>query len=967
MRKRTSTPVWAASYLILATVACGSSASASAQDLDNQSTEPQANEPAVEETIIVTGSRLGRTAFNSPTPVNVLGEERMDDLAITNVADALNQLPAFRPITSPSTNNFRASSNIAARTLDLRGLGSTRTLTLIDGRRTVPSTEEGRFDLNSVPSILVQRSEVVTGGASAAYGADAVAGVVNLILDTRMTGVKGEASYGISEYGDAERVNFGAALGTTFADGRGHLVIGGEYADENGIGGASERDWSAKFHGFIGNPFWNADPALSNGQPQNLAADNVLFAINPGGVVTAAGPLQGLQFNNQGNLVPFQFGDAFNPARPGIQMIGGDPSVQDLYGCDGCGLFVANSHISTLGHLEFEMNSAITFKAELAYSRVTGGPSHGSTSLNYGTTAPIIIKRDNPFLTPQAQAVMDEAGVTSFPIGRSHQELGQASYISRNKTWRGMLGLEGALDNDWSWDVYYSYGRTNGRLVGTNIRREDRWNQAIDPVMAPAGIDGIPAGTIVCRSSLTDPGNDCVPANVLGPGMISDAVVNWVMGDIWQTRKFEQHAAAVNLRGTLVRNWAGDVNFATGAEYRSDHSEGEQDPLSGSGTIAFVNSTPLPAMTQKVKEAYVELGVPVLADTGAGSLNVDGALRYTDYSLSGSAWTWKIGAVWDVTNALMLRVTRSRDIRAPNALELNPNTTSQRFPLNDPKLGFAYEIPSFFGGNPDLRLEKADTFTAGAVLQPGFAPDFRLSVDYYDIKVNDAIDTISNALAILLCRQGNTDVCTIGPDDRITELRSTYQNVNTLRARGFEGIASYRLGLGDESAINVNLNANYVTKLETQLPDGSVRNFLGVTGNAGAITNIVGVPRWRADAVITYENPLFSLTAHGRYIPSALLSRDYIGPGEAGYSVNWVPTAADPRQSINDNSIDSRFYLDLGARVKIYGEGDQRIELFGGIDNVFDKEPPSNLRFLGNGLYFDPVGRYYKMGIRVEM
>ncbi len=933
---------------------------------DTPTETPSAEGSSQQGEIIVTGSRLGRNSFNAPTPVNVVGGERMDDLAISNVADALNQLPSFRPITSPTTNNFRAGSNIGARTLDLRGLGTTRTLVLIDGNRTVPSTEEGRFDLNSVPSIMIQRSEVVTGGASAAYGADAVAGVVNLILDTRFDGIKGEASYGISDYGDAQSVNFGAVFGTDFAGGRGHIVLGGEYSDQDGIGGALERDWSSRFHGFIGNPFWSSNGG--NTAPQNIAADNALFVLNPNGVITAAGPLQGLQFNEEGNLIPFQFGEFFNPAAPGIQMIGGDPSIQDIYGCDQCPLLVATEHISLLGNVEYDVSDTVRLKAQMAWSRVTGGPSFGSTSLNYGTTAPIIIRRDNAFLTPQAQAIMDDAGVTQFPLGRSHAELGGASYVSRNHTWRGILGLEGDLGNGWAWDLSYSLGRTRGRMEGTGVRNEVRWSQATDAVFAPAGIAGIPEGTIVCRSTLTDPNNGCVPANVLGPNKISAGAAAWVMGDIWQTRQFVQHAWQANLRGTLFQNWAGDVKFATGAEYRIDKSEGERDPFTASGQVNAVNATILPPMTQKVKEAYVELGVPVLADSAVGALTVDGALRYTDYSLSGNAWTWKLGAVWDVSDALMIRVTRSRDIRAPNALELNPNTTTQRFPLNDPKLNLAYEIPSVFGGNPDLELERGDTFTAGVVLQPGFIPNLRLSVDYYDIKVKGAIDTISNAIAIQLCRQGNTAVCTIGPDDRITQLRSTYQNVNTLYASGFEGVLNYLYDLGDENVINLSVNANYVRKLETLLATGQLRDFAGVTGNFGAISNLVGVPRWRTSAVITYDNPLFSVTAHGRYIPAALLSRDHIGPHEKGYSVDWVATPEDLRQSISNNRVDSRFYLDLTASVKLYGPpGETGVELFGGVDNVFDTDPPSNLRFIGNGLYFDSIGRYYKVGVRVEM
>jgi outer membrane receptor protein involved in Fe transport len=318
----------------------------------------------------------------------------------------------------------------------------------------------------------------------------------------------------------------------------------------------------------------------------------------------------------------------------------------------------------------------------------------------------------------------------------------------------------------------------------------------------------------------------------------------------------------------------------------------------------------------------------------------------------------------------MLRVTRSHDIRASSPLELNPNSRTQVFTQADPKLGIQYLMPAILGGNPNLTLEQANTFTVGAVFKPAWIPRFRLSVDFYDIKVNKAIDIVSIPLAVTICRAGTfPGICTIGRDangnpDRILQLYGTYQNVNQLRARGLEIVSNYSFDLADLSralggTLNFTINGNYVDTLRTTLPDGSLSEFAGVTGNSGSVTTIFGVPRWRADAVITYEQPAYSITTQFRYIPRGILNRSFIGPQDDGYS----PYLAN---SVSDNRIAARLYVALNARMTILDDGGHKVEIFGGINNLFDKDPPSNLRFTGNGLYFDPIGRAFKFGVRAS-
>jgi outer membrane receptor protein involved in Fe transport len=422
----------------------------------------------------------------------------------------------------------------------------------------------------------------------------------------------------------------------------------------------------------------------------------------------------------------------------------------------------------------------------------------------------------------------------------------------------------------------------------------------------------------------------------------------------------------------LFEGWAGPISGAAGVEYRTTAAEGDSDPLSKiPGIFSQTTHIPLPKIEQEVTEGYAEFGVPLLKDLPfAKSLDFDGAVRRTRYSLSGSATTWKTGLVYQLNDEYMLRVTRSHDIRAPVAGELNPNRTTIDVSLTDPKLNTQYFVSTLNGGDPKLELENADTFTAGAVLQPSWIPGLKLSFDYYDIKVKDAIDIPTSAVAMTICRSGtDPTICTIGVDrtgtpDRVVTILTTYRNINQLNAVGKEFVANYSKDLSEISDklsgnLNTTFNASIVNTLSTELPNGTKREFSNFTGNTGGAANTNGIPKWRGDAIITYSQTSYSLTAHVSYIPEALQNPDWIGPDQPGYSVN-LPN------SVNDNNVSSRTYLDLSGRMKVWGGEDHRIELFGGVNNVFDTDPPPELVYTGNGLYYSPLGRNYKVGLRAN-
>lgn len=948
--------------------------------------EPQeapAAEQAGGDDIVVTGSRLGRAGYDAPTPVNVIGEERLQQLSITNVADALNQIPSFRPISSPAANSFRISGNIGARTLDLRGLGATRTLTLVDGRRFVASGDNGTVDLNSIPSILVQRTEVVTGGASAAYGANAVAGVVNLLLDNKLSGLKAEINSGISERGDGRNLYAAIAGGTDFAGGRGHIVAGGEYSREYGVGTCETRAFCNKYTNYIANPGYNtATRTSTNGLPATLVLDDVMFVQNENGILSGAvksngaggtitlgqqvlntgatslpAALRGKQFDAAGNLVPYTFGNYLSGLFQQLR----DPTQPYLLGFSPTPLVVPNKHYSGMVHADYALTDAISLSAEFMYGRVEGGP----TATTPVQDAPAVISINNPYLSAATRATVLAAdpAITQLLVNSSSWAIGAvATATSTVDTYRGALGLKGDLGGGWNWDAYYTYGRVTSDVVEPRSRLKE-WNDAVDAVVAPAGIPGVAAGSIVCRTTLTRPNNGCIPINLFGFGQVSQAAIDRYLVTETQSRTYQQHAAAANLRGTLFETWAGEVKVAVGGEYRRDTAVGSADANTLAGNYIQAGTTALPFTATSVAEGYFEAGVPLLKDSPLGrSLDVDGAVRYTHYNNFGDATTWKGGVVYTPIEDLTLRVTRSRDIRAPTAQESSPNATTVTIPLADPFVGGTTLQTIVTGGNPSLSLERGDTFTAGVVLRPSFVPRFNLSVDYYDIKVRGAIDSLSGPNIATACRQQNLlcNLITFNPNGSINAVLSNFQNLSELHAEGYELVMDYRLPAFGGN-IDLQVNGNYVVDLSTTGATGVVTQLDGVTGNAGAIAAIQGVPRWRASAVVTYSQPSWAVTAHGRYIPKSILDPTKVGPEDDGYDVN-LPT------SVNINRVDARFYLDLTARLKFPdAQGRDRYEMFFTVNNVLDTAQPDQLRLFGNALYYDTIQRNYRVGLRVKI
>lgn len=919
------------------------------------SAEPQ-------EAIIVTGSRIARSGFNTPTPVTVLGSERLQMLAVTNVADGLNQLPSFRASGAP-TNVQSAGGNVGARILDLRALGAPRTLVLVDGRRFVPSTGEGTVDINLIPSGLVQRTEVVTGGASAVYGSDAVAGVVNFILDRKFTGLKAEIQSGFSQRGDD--VNWYGTVTGGFAIGeRGHFVVSAEYEDNSGLAGCYEaRDWCAVERSIVGNT-----PAGTAGMPSSIITSDVhVSTMSPTGLInrslnaagqamytTATDPLRGTTFTADGTPRPFNYGQFAGV----LFMIGGEGHGKNPF-LSSLLLKVPVERHTVYGGLTYELSDSINAYTDVSWGRVRGR-TQSSTFRDFNGSIIGNIKVDNPYIPASVLATMQANNIAQIQLGRSGFDLGSPVGISTTETFRIVTGLDGRFGSSWRWDLYYQYGQTDFRQDTFNNPINANMRKAVDAVR-----DG--SGNIVCRvnadASTTNDDPACAPINLFGESQFSAAARNYVMGAGFQTTVNKQHVVAGNISGDLFSITSRPVAVSLGGEYRENSIVGTTDPISQALGFWVLNGQAVSGK-QSVKEGYGEIVLPLLGDMPlVSNLELSAAARYTDYSDSGEVQTWKVGGIYEPVPGIRLRVTQSRDIRAPNLTELRGPQQKSTIGLTDPVTGLQANPVVIRGSNPNLRPEKADSFTAGLILAPqeGFLSRMRLSVDYYNIKVKQAIGQLGAQTLVQRCKDGATEFCpliTRDANNTVVQVNDVLVNANQLNTRGIDVEFDYRQPIGPGTLSLRMLSTIYLDLITIDSAGATER--AGQTGSRAG--TLLGVPDYTIDGTMTYSQGPASLTLHGRYIPSGIFNVAFIGPDDSRYAVT-LPT------SVTDNTIPGRFYLDLAGSFKIPLRSGQEIELFGAINNVFDKDPPimpsGNLGT--NQVLFDPIGRAFRIGARIRL
>lgn len=946
----------ASSAIAIISAAFGSQASLA------QVASSAAPSPNIGSEIIVTGSRVTRNGYQAPTPVTVLSGQSIAQIAPINVADAVNRLPQLTASVTPLSQPAGVSGgSLGVNQLNLRGLGPTRTLVLLDGKRIINSSINSQFaapDVNSIPNGLVSRVDVVTGGASAAYGSDALAGVVNFVLDHNFTGLKGEVLGGETTYGDNKAYVASLTGGLRFGpDNRGHLLVSGEVAHNDGIKG-NNRTWDADPTAIMVNPRWSA----TNGQPYYLVADQIGVSNGtPGGLITR-GPLRGVMFGPGGTTSTFNFG----LVSTNNLMSGGDWKISRID--NGLDLEPHNLRETLFGRLSYDVSEDVQLYGELQWSF-----DHAvQTATPNRRLDNVTIHADNPFIPPSVAAALAASGQSSFVLGTTNGDIGRVVVDNRRTLKRGDVGGTGKFDllGHWTWDAYAQESVTIVDSRAKNVAITSNYLLAADAVRNQA------TGAIVCRSTLTNPSNGCVPYDTMGLGVNTPAAIAYVTGTGYRRDDLTQDIVSANLHGEPLSTWAGPVSVALGVEHRRESVTGQATALDEANAF-FTGNFHASTGAYNVNEAYLETVIPLAKDySWAKTLELNAAARLTDYSTSGKVTTWKIGLNYAPIDDIRFRATRSRDIRAPNLGELySKGQTSSGAALADPFTGTT--VTNSFAlstGNPNLKPEIGKTTAFGVVVSPRFIPRFQASVDYYAIKISGAIQVPAPQSIINGCFAGNTILCSLiqRTNGVITLVVTSPQNVQSLTTHGFDFDASYDLPLSALSenlpgTLNLRGYATYVPKLTTKNLDGSTIEGAGVLSKYFGDTSVTGpfAPKFRALVSATYQT---------RPITATLTMR-YVGPGV--YNNLWVSCTSNcpvgSKLTVTDNHIPSNTVFDAALSYRPWA-AHKETEFFVTVDNIFNTYPPLIAADTGNGYYqgevnfdYDRIGRTIRAGFRFRI
>ncbi|MBO9696839.1 MAG: TonB-dependent receptor [Sphingopyxis sp.] len=892
-----------------------------AQDAD-------AADEAGADTIVVTGSRIARPDLSSSVPVAVIGQEQIRQTGAANIQDVLNELPSVGQNISRTSSNFSTTGNGIA-TVNLRNLNSARTLVLVNGRRFVaglPGTSV--VDLNTIPTDLIKDVQVVTGGASAVYGSEAIAGVVNFILDDKFEGIRFHGQGTISDEADSGRYLASLTAGTAFADGRGHIVVNGSYDRDNGL--------RSRNRGFSAHDV----PNRSSFASQGLFSPDGSFA--PGAGTFTFGPGNALKQYQGAN-------------------IDGYDRNQDRY----LGVPVERYLVTGLASYELSDNAALFFEGSYAKSKSRSSLEPQAVAdtdlVNADGTPYAGIPITNPFIPTAIRDAMIAEGVTSLPFRRRSNDIFDRSNKNDRETWRAVAGLRGSFAEKFDYEVYYGHGETkdytrSGTIFGP---------QYVNALNAVAG----PNGPVCSINVDADPTNNdpaCVPINIFGANTVSAAAADYVTkgGQLSEYRaKVKQDVFSASVSGELFELPGGALSFATGFEYRREKSTEDFDEATNLGQT-LGNLLTDTRGKYNVKEGFLEVVAPILSERPFFHyLGLEGAVRYSDYSTVGGVWSWKAGGEWAPIPDIRFRGIYSEATRAPNISELF-SAQSETFPavvdpcdqregegdgapitvpagslsaacLAIPAIaaaanngGFVYStaqiqtINGFLGGNTDLREETAKTLTLGAVFQPRFARGLSLTVDYYRIKVKNAIGIIGQQTSLDECMAGSGDALfcdniTRDATGRVTQVDAFNLNTGSFLVSGIDTQVKYSTNFGESGRFDLSAFWTHLLKQQqTSYPGGPTQKEVG--------------------QLDCYSCGRLGTGFRDKVNVSATIGWDNVS---LNWRVNYLSSVVDDLTDPDRTSTGAYWYHDAQLRFGL--DDKKKYEFYIGVDNVFDKKPPA--------------------------
>jgi iron complex outermembrane receptor protein len=934
-----------------------------------------AQEAGSVESVVVSGSRLVTNGAQAPTPVTVVSADQLQVAAPRNVVDGLLQLPALRGSVSVQNQSTGTTSSNGADYLNLRGLGPQRTLVLLDGRRVVPASSAGSVDAAQMPEALIQRVDVVTGGASAAYGSDAVAGVINFILDTKFEGVKADAHAGISQYGDNFNYKVSVTGGVSLLDDRLHLV--GSILDykSNGVSLAQSRPWTGTAHavGSITNPNFNKNLPVSPTNSGLLVVPQPYTSVAAlGGLITNTA-LAGTAFDQNGQPIPFNYGTL----RSSAQMSGGDGYNPNLL----LTLQPSQRRSQIFTHATYDFSDNFS-----AYVQVMGSQNHvryNSLPTFELSSTNFTILRDNAYIPQTIKNYLNSpAGqnIASFTVGRVSPDFDIPHMDAITNNGLVTIGFDGKVpSSSWTYHGYGQMGRAYGSYKTQNDPISDNLYRASDAVVNPAN------GQIVCRQTLSNPAPTpisnpvgCQPLNIFGVGNASPAALKYITGTAVQTVRVAEDVAELSASGELFDIQGGAVSLAIGGSYRREAftqvtDAQSQEIRTGAGIGAafpaglvntlggFERTNPQPTRgTYNVKEAFAEVEVPILKDVPmARALTFNAAGRYVDYSTSGGVEPWKLGLVYEPTDGVRVRASRSADIRAANLGELYQGSSQGTSTVQDPANGnVTTNVITGAIGNPGLVPESANTSTIGVVVTPdslfgGALPGLEFSIDYYQINISKAISVLTAQQELNFCANGSAQQCafiTRNPNGTLSRVALPFFNAAARQTKGVDFEASYsmpltNLAFGEDGNLTFRALVNYIGQFTTQVQGAAPIQLAGDIGNS--------TPKWQGNF-------------------GANLS---VGPVSWFVQERWISggkydNTNNNGSGIYPNNVGSVFYTDTTITYDVFDSG---ASVFFSINNLFDRDPPPTPSFLiagsnySNRTLYDMIGRQFTLGVRYKM
>ena len=1023
------------------------------QSTEGDTTGTQREAPV--DDILVTGSRIPRPNLESAVPIQVVSGEELYETSKISVGDILNELPQLRD-TYSQQNSTRFLGTRGLNLLDLRGLGTQRTLVLVNGRRHVAGdilVNGVSPDVNTFPTDLIERVDVVTGGNSSIYGSDAIAGVVNFILKEDFDGFQVRGQSGLNlDYNDAGTQYVSVLAGKNFDDGRGNISANVEYAHSSPFYASGRGRNLSQNNNFV---VIDSDPASatngSDGIPDRLFFNDIRSStISLGGqalVYQGTNPRCGvgpnasayacsLLFQPDGSLIP-QTGNRIGLAPTG-NFIGGNGTSSREGELLTLSPDLERISVNVIAHYEFSDALEPFFEGKYVRTRAFGsqsGPffSQGTTTGDPGNRERV--RLDNPYLTAQARTFLTDylaattvnantgAALTAAQLTAQRTAIANGSFrfgIRRNwvdfgirdeeitrETFRLVGGLRGTFNDDWRYEVSANYGEHNEQnliagnvdvqryLLGLDVVRDAAGNfrcaSQIDPTRRIAYVDDADGIAGKLASDIAA----CVPIDPFGEGSIDQTVRNYVLASSRATGKISQFVVNGFVGGDssqLFELPGGPVGFSIGAEYRRETNAYDLDDLTQAG-YAFYNAIPaFSAPSFETKEVFGELSVPILKDTPFfEELTLSGSVRYADYKGAvGGVFAYSGNVVWAPVRDLRFRGNYSRSVRAPNLSELY-STPSQNFapgfvdPCSERNIAtgssfraancaaagrpagydfvYASSLEIISAGNVDLNEETSDSYTLGAIIEPRWVPGFSISVDWYDITVNDVISSVSAQFIANQCYDLpdlNNSFCALfqragaagGPRGEVPfqilegNLQQLAQNFAKFRTRGLDTQVGYRRDFG-EFAVNVNAiwthtfrrdnftdptNPDFRNRLLDELADPSDQVNVNASMNAGPIT--IGYQlRW--------------------------LDEQYLNTYEDFNTINGLPPQ-------NQDYADRQKYPDVFYHdVRVDFKLDDKFNIYAGVDNVTDRQPPLGLTGVGAGSgIYDVRGRIGYVGFR---